>query len=153
MSGLPWCGLICKIIPAFGIYCQRISLIRIIAMTSFKPRRLFLSSLLAAMGLAVPLAPAWAQPFPSKPVRIVIGFPPGGGIDIVARTIAPKLSEALGQPVIIDNKPGVAGVLGTNLVAKAPMGTPSFLAPPATSASTRSSCPICPSTWTRISRP
>ena len=89
-------------------------------MTSFKPRRLFLSSLLAAMGLAVPLAPAWAQPFPSKPVRIVIGFPPGGGIDIVARTIAPKLSEALGQPVIIDNKPGVAGVLGTNLVAKAP---------------------------------
>jgi tripartite-type tricarboxylate transporter receptor subunit TctC len=89
-------------------------------MSFFKSRRFLLSSLMVSMGLSVPLAPVWAQPFPSKPVRIVIGFPPGGGIDIVARTIAPKLSEALGQPVIIDNKPGVAGVLGTNLVAKAP---------------------------------
>ena len=89
-------------------------------MSFFKSRRFLLSSLMVAMGLSMPLTPVWAQTFPSKPVRIVIGFPPGGGIDIVARTIAPKLSEALGQPVIIDNKPGVAGVLGTNLVAKAP---------------------------------
>ena len=90
-------------------------------MSFFKSRRFLLSSLMVAMGLSMPLTPVWAQTFPSKPVRIVIGFPPGGGIDIVARTIAPKLSEALGQPVIIDNKPGVAGVLGTNLVAKAPV--------------------------------
>ena len=89
-------------------------------MPLFKPRRFLLSSLMLMMGLTVFLSPTRAQSFPTKPVRIVIGFPPGGGIDIVARTIAPKLSEALGQPVIIDNKPGVAGVLGTNLVAKAP---------------------------------
>ena len=63
---------------------------------------------------------ALAQEFPNRPVRIVIGFPPGGGIDIMARIIAPKLSEALGQTVVVDNKPGAAGILGTNLVAKAP---------------------------------
>ncbi len=63
---------------------------------------------------------AQAQGFPNKPVRIVIGFPPGGGIDIVARLMAPKLSELLGQPVVIDNKPGANGVLGMDHVAKAP---------------------------------
>ena len=63
---------------------------------------------------------AQAQGFPNKPVRIVIGFPPGGGIDIVARLMAPKLTELLGQPVVIDNKPGANGVLGMDHVAKAP---------------------------------
>ena len=61
-----------------------------------------------------------AQSFPSKPLRIVIGFPPGGGIDMVARLMAPKLTELLGQPVLIDNKPGANGVLGMDFVAKAP---------------------------------
>ena len=60
-----------------------------------------------------------AQGFPTRPVRIVIGFPPGGGIDTVARLLAPKMSESLGQPVIVDNRPGGAGVLGTEAVAKA----------------------------------
>lgn len=87
-------------------------------MPLIKRRAFWLTSLLALGGLVASTTSVWAQAFPSKPVRIVIGFPPGGGIDIVARTIAPKLSEALGQPVIIDNKPGVAGVLGTQLVAK-----------------------------------
>ena len=63
---------------------------------------------------------AMAQGFPSKPLRIVIGFPPGGGIDMVARLMAPKLTELLGQPVLIDNKPGANGVLGMDFVAKAP---------------------------------
>ena len=77
------------------------------------------SLVLAALVLLLPVAgDAPAQAFPSKPVRIVIGFPPGGGIDIVARIMAPKLSEALGQPVIIENKPGAGGVLGTDFVAK-----------------------------------
>ena len=56
--------------------------------------------------------------FPNKSIRIVIGFPPGGGIDIVARMMAPKLTEMLGQPVVIDNRPGANGVLGMDAVAK-----------------------------------
>ena len=74
--------------------------------------------LLAGLGFAFAAFAASAQPFPSKPIRIVIGFPPGGGIDIVARIIAPKLGEALGQPVVVENKPGAGGVIGTDLVAK-----------------------------------
>ena len=66
--------------------------------------------------------------FPNKPIRIVIGFPPGGGIDIVARMMAPKLTEVLGQSVVIDNRPGANGVLGMDAVAKsAPDGYTVFL--------------------------
>jgi tripartite-type tricarboxylate transporter receptor subunit TctC len=77
-------------------------------------RAIFLCCLVVIGGGAI------AQTFPSRPVRIVIGFPPGGGIDIVARLMAPKLTEQLGQPVIIDNKPGANGVLGMDFVAQAP---------------------------------
>jgi tripartite-type tricarboxylate transporter receptor subunit TctC len=82
----------------------------------------------AWLALACCALPAAAQTFPTRQVRIVIGFPPGGGIDIVARLIAPKLSEALGQPVLVDNKPGANGVLGTDIVAKSvPDGHTIFL--------------------------
>ena len=50
-----------------------------------------------------------AQTFPNRPVRLVVGFPPGGGVDSAARSLAPKFSEVLGQPVIVDNKPGEIG--------------------------------------------
>ena len=63
--------------------------------------------------------PIAAQSYPSKPLRWVVPFPTSGATDILARTIAQKLSEALGQPVIIDNKPGAGGALGSDLVAKA----------------------------------
>ena len=63
---------------------------------------------------------ALAQPFPSKPVRVIVAFPPGGGVDIVARTMSPRLSEFLGQQVVIDNRAGAAGIVGTDLAAKSP---------------------------------
>jgi len=79
----------------------------------------FMSSLmvLLAMGVAATLH---AQGFPSKPVRIVVGFTPGGATDVVARTISQKLSETLGQAVVVDNRPGAASNIGAELVAKAP---------------------------------
>ena len=61
-----------------------------------------------------------AQSWPAKPVRMVIGFPPGGGTDIIGRIVAQKLSETLGQQVIADNRGGASGQLGAELVAKSP---------------------------------
>src|SRR6266850_4874053 len=74
-----------------------------------------LLALLLAFGCAV----ASAQEYPSKPVRMVVGFPPGGGTDVVVRIIAPRLSELLGQPVVIDNRPGATGTVAAGQVAKA----------------------------------
>jgi tripartite-type tricarboxylate transporter receptor subunit TctC len=80
---------------------------------------------LAALG-AVALLPdglrdALAQqPWPSKPIRYVVGYPPGGTSDVVARAITPGLSNALGQPIVVENKPGGNGIIATELVAKSP---------------------------------
>ena len=63
-------------------------------------------------------APAVAQGFPSRPVRLVVPYSAGGGADTTARLIAPKLQEALGQTVVIDNKPGAGGTIGDDFVAK-----------------------------------
>lgn len=62
---------------------------------------------------------AFSQSFPTKPIRLVVPFPPGAGTDALARAIAVRLSESLGQPVIVENRPGAGATLGTNLVAKA----------------------------------
>jgi tripartite-type tricarboxylate transporter receptor subunit TctC len=75
----------------------------------------------AALALSLPLATgsALAQAWPDKPIRLVVGFAPGGFTDVLARLIGQKLSERLGQPVVVENKPGAAGTLGADLVAKA----------------------------------
>ncbi|MBM3340637.1 MAG: tripartite tricarboxylate transporter substrate binding protein [Betaproteobacteria bacterium] len=73
---------------------------------------------IAAVLGVLPLTAA-AQTYPSKPLRIVIGFPPAGPIDIVARMVSPKLAEAMGQSVIIENRGGAGGTIGVDHVAKA----------------------------------
>ncbi|WP_203074494.1 Bug family tripartite tricarboxylate transporter substrate binding protein [Falsiroseomonas ponticola] len=81
-------------------------------------RRAFTRALLAA-ALLLPMA-AMAQPYPNRPVRIVVPFPPGGGTDSQSRAFAEALATQLGQRVIVDNRPGAGGNLGTDVVAKAP---------------------------------
>jgi len=61
---------------------------------------------------------ASAQPYPSKPIRFIVSFPPGGSSDLIARAIAPRMGERLGQPVIVENRPGAGGMIGVDAVAK-----------------------------------
>ena len=76
---------------------------------------------LAALVLALAAcACAHAQNYPARPVKMVVGFPPGGGTDVVARIIAPGLGENLGQPVVIENRPGATGTVAAAMVAKSP---------------------------------
>lgn len=78
---------------------------------------------LATAAIAIAMAgifSASAQPYPSKPIRFVVNFAPGGGTDIVARAMAPKFTESLGQQVIVENRAGANGNIGTDVVAKAP---------------------------------
>jgi len=84
-------------------------------MNRIRIRLIAAASLLAV----VPIAQAQAQAWPTKPVRIVVPYPPGGSSDIIARAISQPLSEALKQPVVVENKPGANGNMGTDAVAKA----------------------------------
>jgi tripartite-type tricarboxylate transporter receptor subunit TctC len=64
--------------------------------------------------------PARAQDYPARPIRLIVPWPPGGGVDIAARALQPKLAESLGQPVVVDNRGGAAGLIGTQLAARSP---------------------------------
>ena len=77
---------------------------------------------LSASAAALPAASriAWAQAYPSRPVRIIVGFPAGLAPDIVARLVGQPLSERLGQPVVIENRPGAGSNIATEAVVRAP---------------------------------
>ena len=75
-------------------------------------RKLLSLVLLLAAGAAL------GQTYPSKPVRYIVPFPPGGSADLIARAIAPKMSERLGQPIVVENRPGAGGMIGVDAVAK-----------------------------------
>jgi tripartite-type tricarboxylate transporter receptor subunit TctC len=76
--------------------------------------------LLVALLLLCPSGADAQVAYPTKPIRILVGFAPGGGTDIMTRIVAPRLSEKLGQPVVVENRPGSGGNLATDAVAKAP---------------------------------
>jgi tripartite-type tricarboxylate transporter receptor subunit TctC len=76
---------------------------------------------------------AQAQPYPSKPIRLILGFPPGTTIDVMMRPLAPRMSEALGQQVVVDNRPGATGLIANEYVAKSPGDGYTLLAAPGSS--------------------
>lgn len=77
----------------------------------------FIFVLIAVASLSV--APSVAQTYPAKPLRLLVPFPPGGSVDLVARLVAPKLSESLGQQIVVDNRSGASGNIAAELVARA----------------------------------
>lgn len=72
------------------------------------------------LGLALCGGPALAQPYPTKPIRMIVSLPAGGGVDIMARLVAQVLSQRLGQQIIVENRPGAAGTIATQAVARSP---------------------------------
>ena len=83
-------------------------------------RRQFLHLAAGAAALPAVSRIAWAQTYPTRPVRIIVGLAPGGATDIVARLIGQWLSERLGQPFVIENRPGAGGNIATEAVVRAP---------------------------------
>ena len=81
-------------------------------------RRLVVFFMLAAAAACA--QPAWAQEFPARPIRMLVAFAPGGNTDILARAVGARMTEHWGKPVVVDNRPGGAGVLAAEIVAKAP---------------------------------
>src|ERR1700680_10846 len=91
-------------------------------MVLIAPKLALLRAVLAALPLllvaAFCAAPLHAQDYPTKPIRMIVPYPPAGGTDIVARTLAEPLAKELGQPILVDNRGGAAGNIGTDPAAK-----------------------------------
>lgn len=83
-------------------------------------RRVMIAGLMLAAALSSAATGAWAQTYPTKTVRIIVPFPPGGGVDALGRMVQPGLQERLGQPVIVENKSGASGVIGLEYAINQP---------------------------------
>jgi len=79
-----------------------------------------ISTLAAILGLALASTSSLAQPYPNKPIKLVLPYTPGGVVDFIGRTLAQNLGEVLGQSVVAENRPGAGGMVGTDVVARAP---------------------------------
>src|SRR3954451_4599520 len=79
----------------------------------------FVAAIVCALLLVPAAAPALADDYPSHPITLIVPFPPGGGVDTIARVMSAKLSVALGQQIIIENRPGACAVIGTRAAAEA----------------------------------
>ena len=91
--------------------------------SNFKPNRrlaLTASALAAIVLVANPVLAQTPAPFPSKPIRVIVPFAAGGGTDVLARVLGEKMGAGLGQPIVVDNKPGAGGIIGTDAMAKSP---------------------------------
>src|SRR5882762_11100844 len=98
------------------------------------PRRRFLQMTAAVAAFPAVSPVARAQAYPTRPLRWVVGFPPGGGADIVSRIMAPWLAERLGQPVVIENKPGASSNISIQAVVASPPDGYTLLFVPASAA-------------------
>src|SRR2546427_6647742 len=86
-------------------------------MDAMTPRR-SIAGVLATLIVCFAAASAPAQTYPSRPIRLIVTFPPGGSTDVMARAIQPHLEKRLGQPIVIESRPGAGGVIGVDAIAK-----------------------------------
>ena len=101
-----------------------------------RPLRTRIGALLVALAAVCPSLAGAADPYPSRPIRIIVPFAPGGVADVVIRTISPALGDTLGQPIVVENKGGGGGTLGTALAAQAAPDGYTFVAPAASHTTT-----------------
>lgn len=85
-----------------------------------RTRKLYAAAAIGCLMFLGSFGPAASQPYPNRPIRFIVPFPPGGGNDIVGRILALRLNEALGVPVVVDNRGGAGGTIGTDITSKAP---------------------------------
>ena len=112
--------------------------------------RSFCASVIGAMLAVMPIGPAGAQAYPSKPVQLIAPFPPGGAVDVLARTIGQKFQQRTGQSVVVENRPGAAGNIGIEMVAKsAPDGYTWLFVPQGNITINATLMPNMPFNWDR----